>query len=52
MVEENKVYYRCRQCKELLGSREAAYVYCPFLHMNVWGDSLMCPHGEFLMECF
>lgn len=43
---------RCRQCLEVVGEREGAFVFCAFLNLSVWGDSLMCPHGEDLVKCF
>lgn len=43
---------RCIQCMEVAGEREGAFVFCAFLNNTVWGDSLMCPHGLNLLECF
>lgn len=52
MVNEFVDCPRCRQCLEVAGGREDAFIFCAFLNQDVWGDSLMCPHGENLMECF
>lgn len=43
---------RCRHCLEVAGDREGAFIVCAFLNHSVWADSLMCPHGLDLMECF
>lgn len=43
---------RCKQCLEVAGDREGAFVFCAFLNQTVWADSVMCPHGKLLAECF
>lgn len=52
MVNVGMDKQRCRQCLEVAGEREGAFVFCAFLNLSVWGDSMMCPHGEDLVECF
>lgn len=52
MVNEFVNCPRCRKCPEIVGSREGAFVFCAFLSQDVWADSIMCPHGEDLNECF
>lgn len=52
MVNNDFKEPRCRQCLEVAGEREGSFVFCAFLNQSVWGNSLMCPHGEDLMECF
>lgn len=52
MVNEFMNCPRCRQCPEVVGQREEAFVHCAFLGQMVWGDSIMCPHGSFLNDCF
>lgn len=52
MVNDDFTEPRCRQCMEVAGDREGAFVLCAFLNQLVWGESLMCPHGENLKECF
>ena len=43
---------RCRSCSEVNGDREGAFVMCAFLNQTVWADSVQCPHGLNLSECF
>lgn len=43
---------RCRQCMEVAGEKGGAFVFCAFLNQIVWADSIMCPHGKLLAECF
>lgn len=50
-VNENEEN-RCGQCSEVIGCRWKGFVYCAYLHQDVWADSLMCQHGEDLLECF
>ena len=52
MVNEGMDKPRCRACEEIIGQREGAFVYCGFLRLEVWGDSIQCPHGELLQEIF
>jgi len=52
MVNEFMKCPRCRACSEVNGNRHGAYVFCAFLNQDVWGDSIQCPHGENLSECF
>lgn len=52
MVNESMNETRCRQCLEVAGEREGAFVFCAFLNQSVWGASEMCPHGQNLQECF
>lgn len=52
MVNDFMECPRCRQCPEIAGERDGAFVFCVFLNNRVWGDSIMCPHGEFLHDCF
>lgn len=52
MVNQGMNEPRCRQCLEVAGEREGAFVFCAFLNQSVWGDSVMCPHGQNLQECF
>lgn len=52
MVNEFMDCPRCRECEEVIGQRESAFVYCAFLRQDVWGDSIQCPHGELLREIF
>lgn len=43
---------RCRMCPEVIGEPCEGMVYCMFLNEKVWGESIMCPHGDFLLDCF
>lgn len=43
---------RCGQCPEVVGERWQGYCFCAFLNQDVWANSVMCPHGKFLAECF
>lgn len=52
MVNQGMNEPRCRHCLEVTGEREGAFVFCAFLNQSVWGDSLMCPHGLNLLDCF
>lgn len=52
MVNQGMNEPRCRKCLEVAGEREGAFVFCAFLNQSVWGESLMCPHGLDLLECF
>ena len=52
MVNVEKDEPRCRLCLEVAGDREGAFIFCAFLNQSVWADSVMCPHGINLMECF
>lgn len=52
MVNESMNEPRCRQCLEVAGERGGAFVFCAFLNQSVWGDSVMCPHGLNLLDCF
>lgn len=52
MVNQGVNGPRCRQCLEVAGEREGAFVFCAFLNHSIWGGSLMCPHGLDLLECF
>lgn len=52
MVNQRMNEPRCKQCMEVAGDRESAFVFCAFLNQSVWGDSVMCPHGLNLEECF
>lgn len=52
MVNEEKKIQTCAQCPEKLGDVQNGTVYCCFLNCQVAAGSLMCPHGEFLTECF
>lgn len=52
MVNQGMNEPRCRQCLEVAGEKEGAFIFCAFLNRSIWGDSLMCPHGENLMESF
>lgn len=52
MVNQGENEPRCRQCLEVAGEREGAFIFCAFLNQSIWGDSVMCPHGLNLMDCF
>lgn len=52
MVNQAMSEPRCRQCMEVAGDKKGAFVFCAFLNQSVWGDSVMCPHGLNLEECF
>lgn len=52
MVNEMKQYHRCGECPEIIGNCWQGYVFCSFLHQDVWADSLQCPHGDDLREMF
>lgn len=43
---------RCRDCKEVTGDGWQGYVYCCYLHCDVWGASIQCEHGKLLNEVF
>lgn len=43
---------RCRACPEISGDRHGAFCFCAWLNQEVWGDSVVCPHGENLNEAF
>ena len=52
MVDDTLNVRRCRMCKELWSEPIGGLVYCPYLNQKVWADSLMCKHGEDLLDCF
>lgn len=43
---------RCRACPEISGDSHGAFVFCTWLNQEVWGDSIMCPHGEIVTGSF
>ncbi len=43
---------RCCTCPEVVGEKFQGYVFCMFLNHDVWGQSIRCPHGMDLAECF
>lgn len=52
MVNEKENEPRCGSCLETCGNVWQGYVYCMWLHCDVWADSLQCEHGKFLQDCF
>jgi hypothetical protein len=52
MVEEKTTCHLCGECPEMAGDIIAGFGFCYFLHQRVWANSVMCPHGEDLLECF
>lgn len=52
MVNEKNDYPKCGECPEVNGCVWQGYVYCSYLHQDVWAGSLQCPHGDILRECF
>lgn len=43
---------KCRDCKECVGQIWQGYVYCAWLHCDVWAASIQCEHGKLLNEVF
>lgn len=52
MVNEFIYCSRCRTCKEVIGPREGAFVFCAYLNQDVWADSIQCSHGELVNDAF
>lgn len=52
MVNEKNDYHKCGECPEVNGCVWQGYVYCSYLHQDVWANSMQCPHGDILRECF
>jgi hypothetical protein len=52
MVTENMPVHFCEECPEVIGDPCEGWVFCPCLNQRVWAKSLMCPHGEDLLEVF
>lgn len=50
MVTEKQEQPKCGACKEVIGDIWQGYVYCAYLHCDVWANSLMCQHGKDLDE--
>ena len=47
-----KHYHKCGECPEVTGNVWQGYVYCKYLNQDVWANSMQCPHGDILRECF
>lgn len=43
---------RCGSCREINGDVTQGFVYCHWLNQSVYAESIMCPHGRDLEECF
>ena len=52
MAVMNNDQKRCRQCPEVNHHEFGGFVYCAWLNQDVFAESIMCPHGRDLLECF
>lgn len=52
MVNDFVPIHFCYMCPEIIGEQCEGFVFCPRLNQKVWAMSVMCPHGEDLLECF
>ena len=52
MVDDTLQRKECCVCSEAVGDPIQGMVYCCWLKDRIWAHSLMCKHGEDLLECF